>query len=248
MLRDYIEAFRVAVGFLTVIPVGEARVSPPHEMERAFSLFPLVGLGMGIDFTILGWLDSKVASPLVAASLVLVFWVLVTGGLHLDGVADSFDALALGKGREDRLRIMKESTVGTFGVLAVVLLMILKMSALVTILERGVWRGILVAPVVARWAVVLLSHVSTPAREGGLGIMAVHASTRKVLSISSLLMVAILLFVWPLGVLNLVWVVPFAFGVSAFWRERLGGITGDVLGATVELVEVGVLLLASVLC
>jgi len=160
MLREYFEAFRVAVGFLTVLPTGRAKISPPHEMERAFSLFPLVGLGIGIDLTILGWITAKVATPLVAASILLVFWVLVTGGLHLDGVADSFDALALGKVRSERLRIMKESTIGTFGVLAVVLLMMVKMAALSSLVEKGRWWGILAAPIMARWAVILLAHIS----------------------------------------------------------------------------------------
>ncbi len=247
MFREYLEAFRVAVGFLTVIPTGEARVSPPHEMEMAFSLFPLVGLGMGIDLTILGWLMAKLASTLVAASVLLVFWVVVTGGLHLDGIADSFDALSLGKKSDERLKIMKESTVGTFGVLAVVLLMMLKMAALTTLVQKGAWRAILLTPMIARWSVVFLAHISEPARIGGLGIMAVHASTRKAITVASAIMCGVLVLVWPAALLNLLWVVPMLVGISAFWRRMVGGITGDVLGSTVELVEMGVLVVMSML-
>ncbi len=247
MFREYLEAFRVAMGFLTVIPTGEARVSPPHEMEKAFSLFPLVGLAMGIDLTILGWVIEKVASPLVSASVLLVFWVVVTGGLHLDGVADSFDALSLGKKREERLRIMKESTIGTFGVLAVVLLMMVKMAALSSLVKKGEWRALLLTPMVARWAVVFLAHISMPAREGGLGIMAVHASTKKAVIVASAILCVALLLVWPVALLNLIWMVPLVMGISAFWRKMVGGITGDVLGATVEVVEMGVLLILAML-
>ncbi len=227
----------VAVGFLTVLPTLDTGVSSSEEMERAFSLFPLVGLGMGIDLTILGWLASKVASPMLAASILLVFWVSVTGGLHLDGVADTFDALALGRDEGERLKIMKESTIGAFGVLAVVLLLILKMAALATVVQKGGFRVILVAPLAARWAVVFLARVSYPAREGGLGAMAINASTKKTFWVASCIAGAVAVLLWPLCLVNLVWIVPLVKGCSAFWYRRIGGITGDVLGATVEVVE-----------
>ncbi len=245
MLEEYFEALRIALGFLTVLPTGEDRLASPEEMERAFSLFPLVGLGMGVDLTIVGWLSEKVASPLLAASALLVFWVLVTGGLHLDGVADSFDALALGRSKEDRLRIMKESTIGTFGVLAVVLLMMVKMAALTTLVQKGAWRGLLLAPMVARWAAVLLAHISTPAREGGLGGMAIEASTKKTTLVGLAITVAGLLIFWPLGLMNLLWVYLLVKGVSRFWEGKIGGITGDTLGATIEVVEMGILVVAT---
>ena len=143
---------------------------------------------------------------------------------------------------------MKESTIGTFGVLAVVLLLMVKMAALSTVVEREFWRGLLVAPMMARWSILLLAHISRPAREGGLGMIAIQASTKKTVVVGSATMLIATLLFWPMGLVNLVWIVPLVKLGSSFWNKRIGGVTGDVFGATVEVVEMGVLVVASLFC
>lgn len=235
--------FPLALTFLTKLPwpwQGEATVG---DLARSLFWFPWVGLVLGLIY--LGaWTGLlKVLPHPAAAALLLSLTVVLTGGLHLDGLADTVDGLGGGKTPESRRRIMKDSRVGAFGVLGLFLALLLKYSFFLALADQG-WRGpIILFPVLSRAGIVMLAYLSDYARpEGGLGqAMTTGVSQRVAAGATSS---AVILSVLLLGFRGLVIAAAAALLVSLlsrYFRRTLGGVTGDVLGATNEIIEVVVL-------
>lgn len=232
----------IALQFLTRLPVRLPGVPTPAETGRSLLWYPFVGLLIG-GLLLFGYaLTSSVAVSLQAA-LLLAAWVWLSGGLHLDGLADTADAWVGGYGdRERTLEIMKDPACGPIGVISLVLLLLLKWAALVALLEAGQWVVLLLAPWLGRWVLPLLLLTTSYVRPGGMGqMLSDHMPRRSLPALLALHALAMLLCGWTglLGVLVaiLVWTV-----VRHYLRERLGGTTGDTAGALVELVEMSVLL------
>lgn len=240
-----IRGLLVAVGFLTRIPVPSSAWSDPRANAASLAWYPAVGALLGGLLLALGWLLGG-APPLLQGVLLLVAWVGLTGGMHLDGLADSADAWVgglagdAGDSRERTLAIMKDPRCGPVAVVVLSLLLLLKFAALASLPATG-WTALLLAPLLARAALVA-AFLGTPyVRRGGLG--AALADAPRAACLLALLAGAVpcVLAGWP-GVLAL----AVAALVLAGWRRaclrRLGGITGDTAGALVELVEAAVLL------
>ena len=235
MMRDFL----VALGFLTRIPV------PAHVFEdapagaRSLAWYPAVGALIGVMLWLLAWLLSR-WPPLLSAALLLLAWVAVTGALHLDGLADSADAWIGGIGDRDRtLAIMKDPRCGPAGVVALVLVLLLKFAALASLPRTG-GAVLLLAPMLAR-AGLTLAFMTTPyVRSQGLGSRLSEAPPVACRIALAAVAVAALLCGWH-GLLALV----VAGAVFALWRRaclgRLGGFTGDTCGALTELIEAAVL-------
>lgn len=251
VVRQWVTAFLVAWLFLTRLPLPSrlCRWFGAHETPffRSVPFFPWVGLVLGglllAADAVLGWLFS----PLLSALLLVVLLVVLTGGLHLDGWMDTADGLFSGRDRERILSIMKDSRVGAFGVLALVLLLLLKWGGLV---ELGNERGplLLLMPVAGRIAMSGCVLFWPDARAGGGMGSLFHAPTeaekqrfrppwRGVVS-----MLAASLVIWAVtGLIE--WLVLW-LAVAGGWvmasriARRLGGLTGDVYGAVNEAVEV----------
>jgi adenosylcobinamide-GDP ribazoletransferase len=179
----------------------------------------------------------------VGGGLLLAFTVAITGAFHLDGLADIFDALALGRGREGLLAIMKESTVGVYGLSALVLDLLVKYAIMVFLLEKGRLVPLVAAPLLGRWALVYLAWRFSPAREEGLGAAIVGVTRGGILVRASLWLLLLPFLGWRY-LLALVLMVPFIHGYGEFWTRRVGGVTGDILGGGCEMVEVLVYLVA----
>jgi adenosylcobinamide-GDP ribazoletransferase len=242
---------RIAFGFLTVLPLGTGGVSLA-EVGRAGRWFPLVGLVLGALLAVMNNVVAWLFPPLVAAALVIVAWAILTGMLHLDGLADCCDGLLSAATRERRLEIMDDPRRGAFAVIGVSLFLLLKVFAVAALPKSPLpWLWIsacsyalLLAPVLARW-LLLLAAWQPQARPGGMGAQFAQGLTPVTLMIAGLLPVAILVSGQWYGVIA----AAFALAVAgAFWwfaRARLGGVTGDVLGPTVEFTELTVLLVFS---
>lgn len=227
-----------AIGFLTRIPVPARVFDSSVGPTSPLPWYPLVGLLLGGLLYGLEWLIAPLP-PLLAAALVLVAWVLLTGGLHLDGLADSADAWVGGLGdRERTLSIMKDPRSGPAGVAAVVLLLLLKFAALASLAPPtpALW----LAPLLGRSALTAAFMVTPYVRPGGIG-SALAGTSRWACGASLLLVGALAAWMgaWGLraGLASLV--------VFLLWRaacmHRLGGMTGDTCGALAELVEAAVL-------
>ena len=234
-------AFLVALQFLTRIPV---RVHPaPSEIETGLSLlmYPAVGLVIGV---LLMTANSALtnASDLLRAALVLAAWVLITGALHLDGLSDTTDAWVGGRGdRERTMAIMKDSHCGPMGVTALVLVLLIKFSALANITPADTVVLIL-APLMARTSVVLLFATTPYVSSAGLGSLLTYGqSPPRQLLITAIFAAGIVLFTGETGV----WALLASLMVFVVLRRRmqvhLGGTTGDTAGAMVELIETAVL-------
>lgn len=232
----------IALQFLTRLPVTLAGMPTPEQVGRSLLFYPLVGLLIGLLLLaaqqLLG--DSAV---LLQAALLLTLWVGISGGLHLDGLADSADAWVGGFGDKQRtLAIMKDPRSGPIAVVVLVLLLLLKFAALVTLLESGTALLLLLVPWLARCLLPLLFLTTPYVRAGGLGqALAEHLPRRQLPWVLAAHAVAMLLLGWP-ALLALLVAGTVFFYLRILMLKRLGGTTGDTAGALVELAECGVLL------
>ena len=235
------KAFLLALQFLTCLPVSLKAAPGPADWGRSALAYPLVGLLIGL---LLAGLQQLVghADPLLQAALLTATWALITGGLHLDGLADSADAWVGGHGdRERTLAIMKDPRSGPAAVSTLTLVLLLKFVALAALVKAGAWLALLLAPVLGRSALVALL-LSTPyVRPGGMG-SAMSAHLPRAAAVLALLLVAAgALVAGKAGALALAVAAVTWLGLRWMMVRRLGGMTGDTLGAAVELTEVAVL-------
>ena len=233
--------FLEAVRFLTFIPLP-ARDASWEEAGRSTAYFPLVGVLLGAIFVLADALLGKVWSRLLVSEVLMVLWVLLTGGLHLDGLADTVDGLRGGRAREERLAIMKDSRLGTFGGVAVFCLLTLKLAFVNELGQAWRGRGLLLAPTLGRWAMVYGMWAFPSARPGGVGSMfKEHSGLRElVLATALALVVAFSLFhLWGLAILGGLWLAAALLGLTL--TRALGGMTGDTYGALCEVSEALVL-------
>jgi adenosylcobinamide-GDP ribazoletransferase len=235
-----------AVRYLTIVPVGGAR---PHDTGpapgQAALWFPVVGVGIGLVLVVVDRVAAALFAPLLVALVTVTVWKLLTGGLHLDGLADCLDGLP-GTDAEHRLRIMRDSRIGAFGAIGLILFLMLEIAALSEIPSTDRWRALVAAPVIARAMPALMSRVFPQARREGQG--ASFARTRSRWAVPLALGVALVVAVLTLralGVVALAAAALVALALGRFFARRLGGITGDVLGAAVEAAELTTLLTVS---
>lgn len=235
--------FWIALQFLSSLPVSLPGMPEPRQMGRSLLFYPAVGLLFGLLLWAASALLQGVAAPLQAA-LLLALWVLLSGALHLDGLADSADAWLGGFGdRERTLQIMKDPRSGPIAVVTLVLVLLLKFCALWVLVERGVGAWLVLAPVVGRAAMLGLFLCTPYVRAGGLGsALAEHLPRRA----AGWVLLGSALACLVLGGWLALWLLLVAALVFAFLRRqmcrRLGGTTGDTAGALLELLELGVVL------
>lgn len=233
-------ALLAAIGFLTRLPVPSRAYDDARAKAGSLAWYPLVGLLIGGLLSGLAWLLRDTPSMLSAGMLVAA-WVVLTGALHLDGLADSADAWVGGLGdREKTLAIMKDPRCGPAGVVALVLVLLLKFAALASFGSIP-WAALLLAPWLARASLTVLFLTTPYVRSEGLGTALMDAPRQA--CIAAILLSAAgscLLFGWR-GLLAL----AFAASVFGLWRQaclnRLGGFTGDTAGALAEIVELAIL-------
>ncbi|WP_313505832.1 adenosylcobinamide-GDP ribazoletransferase [Stutzerimonas kunmingensis] len=232
----------IALQFLTSLPIRLPAMPEPEQQGRSLLYYPVVGLLLGA-LLCLAVLVLDGAAPLLQAALLLTLWVALTGALHLDGLADSADAWMGGFGDCERtLQIMKDPRSGPVAVVVLVLLLLLKFSALLALLQAQQYSALLLAPVLGRAALPALFLLTPYVRPIGLGHALAanlpHGEARVVLA---LVAVGCLLF-GSSGLIALSFAaVTFLLARRAMLR-RLGGTTGDTAGALLELVECTVLI------
>ena len=243
--------FVCALTFLTIIrlPFHHPRSVTSQELAQSFAFFPVIGLVIGALSFLLTFFLAPWMPPLLLAVVLTAAMTMLTRALHLDGLADLIDGVGGGYTRERRLEIMKDSRTGAFGALALFLALIFKVAAFNTFILQASWAPFLFVPALSRYAMALAAYKSPYARaEGGLGKPFLEHITNRELLISSGFALAITLalarFYSPLYLLCLVIIVSL---LRRSTRRALGGITGDVLGAVNELVEVALFTLAACL-
>ena len=244
-----IAQFAAAIGFLTRLPTGRNSVFDAKDVARSARWFPLVGGLLGGISVAAFWLLARAFSPPVVAVLIVGIDAAVTGAMHFDGLADTADGFGGGRTRDDMLRIMRDHAIGSYGAVALILVIALKIAAIAALVEsRQAIPALFIAPVLGRWSAVLLSatqpyarppehdgprSVGSPARFVGRRELMIATATAAVLAAAvGRWLGAACLFL--------------AAGASALWgwycRRRIGGVTGDILGTCIEISECLVLL------
>jgi adenosylcobinamide-GDP ribazoletransferase len=230
-----VRSLQLALALLTVLPVRLRGEAPP--LGAAAPWFPPVGALAGGAAGGLGYLAEPALGPWVAALVAVAALVGLTGALHQDGLADCADAL--GKpDRARRLAIMRDSAIGTFGALALILSLGLLTAGLAGLARDDAWRALAVAAATARWAALLHATAAGPARPDGLG--AGFVVTPAALAVGTAVAIAVAFTLH--GLVALLAAAAVAALVTGWARSRLGGRTGDTLGATVALAEVAAVL------
>jgi adenosylcobinamide-GDP ribazoletransferase len=226
-----------ALSFLTRVPVGRWIVLDADDVARGGAFFPLVGAGIGAVTGGLAHILVHSLTPTLAAVCGVAAGLLLTGALHLDGLADTFDALG-GWTRERALEIMRDHRIGTYGAAAVVVDLLAKTAAVAAL--TGAWTQIVCACAAARVVPVLLSAVLPYARPGG-GLGAVLGGRARAVA-ALVLGAAVCLSLGGLVVLLAALGTAVLSGALAY--RWLGGITGDLLGAAAEVAELAALVAA----
>lgn len=230
----------VACRYLTAVPMPAAAAG--GDLGRAAAWFPVVGLALGALLAGAALAAAALVPAPVGAVVVVGAWAALTGGLHLDGLADTADGLGGGFGREAALAIMRDARIGAYGVTAVVLVVALKLAALASLSPPLAGRGLLAVSALARLGPVLLARLVPPARAEGAGRAFAGSVTARALALGSLVAGAAAVgSLGPWGLLLLGLTGAGAAGFGAYLRRRLGGHTGDCLGALVEATEAGLL-------
>ena len=240
--------FLEAIRFLTVLPVRREQASSERALARSIVYFPLVGALLGAILALVDWGVGHLGSTQVAAAVVLLAWMGLTGGLHLDGLADTADGLLGGCDRGRRLAIMRDSRLGTFGALALFAVLLLKFSLLghLPLAWRG--RSLILAPVLGRWALIQSLVCYPPAREGGLGhFFRQYARVTDLVWASVVALALSLLFFGLWGLPIVAGAVLMALLFNSQVTRSIGGVTGDTCGALCEVEEVCVLTIIVVL-
>lgn len=230
--------FWIALQFLSSLPIRLPGMPTPQELGRSLLFYPLVGLLFGgLLWALNGLLLGTPA--LLHAALLLSVWVMLSGGLHLDGLADSADAWLGGFGdRERTLSIMKDPRSGPIAVVTLVLVLLLKFTALLALIEQHSMAGLILAPLIGRGA-LLGVFLNTPyVRAGGLGqALADHLPRKTGQQVLLLSVLACVLIGGWSGVVALVLAALMFFWLRQVMLRRLGGTTGDTAGALLELLE-----------
>lgn len=229
----------LAISFLTILPVRRGLMVKDRELARSMAFFPLVGFLIGLLLCLSHGLFSLLLPKPLVLWLTLGLLALVTRGLHLDGLADTIDGLASGGTKEKMLDVMKDSRIGTFGVIGLIFLLGAKYLVLDQISKMSIFSVLILMTVIGRSSMVLVCYRSPYARPSGglakaftqyLGLQDLTISLILTFSIASLL-------IGLKGVLLFGGICLFSLLYRLFFVKKLGGVTGDILGGANELSE-----------
>ncbi len=232
----------LTLSFLTTLPIVPSRYQyEVRHWRTAVFWFPIIGGLIGGLVWLVGWASGLIFGAWLSAVLAVSAWAVATGGLHLDGLADCFDGLLVMAERERRLEIMRDPRLGAFGAIGLILFLLVKISAVQAVLanERGL---ALVAAAVTGRAMISWVARQPAARSDGLGLVFSVQIRPFFLIIATLPPIGLLILMGWRGGLALALTLIVVAGIIAFARRRIGGVTGDVFGLTVELVELAVLI------
>lgn len=252
----------LALQFLTILPVRVKGMVSEKELAQSATFFPLVGAFQGLLAALSSMILLKIFSSEIVAGLIILIFILSNGGFHLDGLSDTFDALATkstGDKEADisrRLAIMKDSTTGAIGVMAIVIVILLKflfikdlLTTKMVVLPISI---LFLMPVFSKWTMLLAMYHGTPARQDGLGRIFIENVKANTLIFSSIIVLGLctgvaklyLLQVFPrtgiVALFMMVFASLYGFSLIAVWfcRKRFNGLTGDTLGALSEISEI----------
>lgn len=241
--------FIITLQFLTRIPINTDLKATEEDFAKGVVFFPLVGLIIGaFNLTIL-IAASKLLGGVFPLICCLLAGTAITGGLHVDGLADTCDGIFSSRTRDRMLEIMRDSRIGTNGTIAIIFDYLMRLSLLAMLSGKGLYLAVLLSPVAAKTLMVLLMKTSVYARSGpGLGGLYLEKQTSGATVLAAILGFAIILGfsgIWGIAALGVCTVLCFLY--RSFIYSKLQGMTGDTLGAANELLEVAFILVIAVM-
>jgi cobalamin 5'-phosphate synthase/cobalamin synthase len=230
-----------AAAFLTRLPVGRLVTFDAADVTRSAGWFPLIGLLLGATCSLAAALLKDHLPLAVVAALLTIFEAVATGALHFDGLADTADGFGGGKSREDILRIMRDHAIGSYGGTALAALVALKVTAYAALLKQSGWiPALILTPALGRWSILLLTAALPYARTSasvveGMGKRSLFLGT-------AVIVIALVASTAGRAWIALAVVVAVTAAFGRYCHGRIGGITGDTLGANLQFCESAALL------
>jgi adenosylcobinamide-GDP ribazoletransferase len=240
-----IRSLRAAVSFLTVLPVANADGSPGERLGRAY--FPAIGALIGFAAGVAWLVTAAVTTPLLGAAVAVAVLALMTGALHLDGLADSIDGLMTHGDAARRLEVMRDPRLGSYGVTAIAVVLLLEVAAIASMSPVRALVGLVIAGALSRLATLAVITFVPYVRPAGLGVAAWDARHRGLdLALGAASAAVVCALDWRRALVALPLVALAGVSLAAVARRRVGGATGDICGAAAELCQLAVLLVFAV--
>ncbi|MDP3041894.1 MAG: adenosylcobinamide-GDP ribazoletransferase [Candidatus Omnitrophota bacterium] len=234
-------SFLIALQFLTIFPIKIKSEIKNEEFGLSLFYFPLVGLAIGLVLSSSAILFSFLP-VLVKGVLILIVSVIIAGGIHLDGFADTCDGFCGNKPKEKILEIMRDSRIGAMGAIGLILLLLFKFSLIVNLQGAILWKALIEMAVFSRWSQVLACEITSSVRQEGKANYFIEYSSKKILILGGVF--TVILFLLMAGLKGVfLFMLPFLCVLLfiQYVKRRIGGMTGDTIGAISEIAEVSVL-------
>lgn len=247
-IKQEISSALLAIQFLTILPVTKLTSNIKYKEQavgNSLLYYPLVGLLLGLILVATSYLVDNLFSfsSSIQATILLVIWVITTGALHLDGLADSADGWLGGHGDKDRtLEIMKDSATGVAGATILVLILLLKFAVLSAIIDAQNYWLLLIAPLVARSSILALILTTNYISVDGIGQTMIENMPQQKVALLLIFLSLIPLLSGMIGLKIIAASIIVIFVIRHLTIDRLSGISGDIIGATIEILEVIILL------
>jgi adenosylcobinamide-GDP ribazoletransferase len=246
-LADCAADLKASIGFLTRLPISRATAASGADISRAAWAFPLAGVLVGLIAAVIYAIAHKLGLPAwIAAALAVAATLATTGCLHEDGLADTADGFGGGETRERKLEIMRDSRIGTYGVCALTLSILLRVAALASFASpvAALW-ALIAAHGAARATLPVFMALLPPARGDGLAFAAGRPSGERVITASVLGIVILAIGLGPAhGIAALIFLLVVIALIAWLSVVQIDGQTGDVLGAVEQVSEIVILLVA----
>jgi adenosylcobinamide-GDP ribazoletransferase len=248
-MKKYLQSFLLMLQFMTRIPILLNLPCQKEDFRRGTAFLPLIGALIGFIEWCVFYLSSQVLPLNISAVLTIIASILITGAIHIDGLGDTCDGFFSSKGTDKIIGIMKDSRIGTYACLAIICDILLKVTALSNLNSIKASFIIIVAPMIGRTAMVLLFKIGKCAKENGTGNLFIGnaGKLQVLLSLFITLAISILLIGAFRSSILITFSILIVVFLNKYCTKKIGGLTGDTLGATNEIIELSVFILCSIL-
>ncbi len=238
------QKFLIALQFLTILPVKIKSKIKEKDFGDSLIYFPVIGALIGLVLVLT--LSVFASLPhLVTVVLIMISSIIVTGGIHLDGFADTCDGFYGSRPKEQILKIMRDARIGAMGVIGIVSLLLLKFTLMASLPKNILWKLLIMMAVFSRWSQGIACYMSSYAREEGKAEYFITHSSKKGFFAGGFFVMALFMLLMQFKGLVLMFFALFPVLLFiTYVKRKIGGMTGDTIGATSEIAEVGILLFA----
>jgi adenosylcobinamide-GDP ribazoletransferase len=234
--------FLLQLKFLTRIPLPAKIAFDENKFGKGVIFSPVVGLIIGLILGGIFILVNLTGKQIIAVVAVVFAGIIITGGLHLDGLADTFDGIFSNQPKEKILKIMKDSRIGTNGTLALIMAVIFRISLLYSLSEQNIFAYLCITPVISRMTIAWTAGMASGTRKGSMaGALVKHTGYREIIIASVITVFLSIAFIRQSSLIVIPTVILFAMICVKYAEKKIGCITGDIIGAVIEMAEIMVL-------